>query len=93
VSRPIRFEREAQRDLDRLADFLDAASPSAAVRTAHEISSSIRALRQFPERGARVTDRIRQLVILFGDSGYVAQYRIDPDAIVIARVFHMREDR
>ncbi len=35
----------------------------------------------------------RELYIRFGDSGYVVQYRIDPDAVLVARIFHMREAR
>jgi len=35
----------------------------------------------------------RELYIRFGDSGYVVQYRVDADAVVVARIFHAREDR
>ncbi len=36
---------------------------------------------------------LRELYIRFGDSGYVVQYRIDIDAVIVARIFHMREAR
>ena len=35
----------------------------------------------------------RELMVPFSSSGYVVRYRVDPDAVVIARIFHMREDR
>ena len=38
-------------------------------------------------------DGLRHLYIPFGDSGYVVQYRVDADAVVVARIFHAREDR
>lgn len=36
---------------------------------------------------------MRELYIQFGDSGYVVQYRVDGDIVVVARIFHMREAR
>lgn len=93
MSRAVRFSPDAELDLDRLSDFLAAVAPAAAVRAANEIRSGILSLRNFPEQGARVNGTLRQLIIPFGDSGYVVQYRVDPETIVVARIFHMREDR
>jgi len=93
VTLSIRFEPRARLDMNRLIDFLDSQSASAAVRAARLIRSSIATLTSFPERCPLVTDTLRQLTIPFGDSGYVVQYRVDPDHIIVARVFHMREDR
>lgn len=45
-----------------------------------------------PRIGQRVGGA-RELYIRFGDSGYVVQYRIDADAVLVARIFHMREAR
>lgn len=93
MSRKIRFEPEANADLRRLVDFLDVLSPTAASRAASVIRQGINDLKQFPDSGSLIADRVRQKSIRFGDSGYVVQYRVDPVHIVIARVFHMREDR
>jgi len=38
-------------------------------------------------------DGLRHLYIPFGASGYVVQYRVGEDAVVVARIFHAREDR
>ncbi len=43
--------------------------------------------------GMAIEDDMRLLRIRFGDSGYVAEYRLDAKVVVIARIFHMREDR
>lgn len=32
-------------------------------------------------------------MIPFSSSGYVVQYRVDPEKVIVARIFHMREDR
>jgi plasmid stabilization system protein ParE len=36
-------------------------------------------------------DALREWVIDFGDSGYVARYRLDPDEVVILAARHQRE--
>ncbi|VDC51225.1 Toxin RelE3 [Brevundimonas mediterranea] len=38
-------------------------------------------------------DGLRHLYIPFGASGYVVQYRVDADLIVVARIFHALEAR
>ena len=35
----------------------------------------------------------RELMVPFSSSGYVVRYRVDIDSVVVARIFHMREDR
>lgn len=35
----------------------------------------------------------RELMISFSSSGYVVRYRVDTDAVIVARIFHMRENR
>ncbi len=51
-------------------------------------------LRENPELGHVVEDEDwRELVTPAGRTAYVLRYRIDEDAVVIARVWHGREDR
>ncbi len=57
------------------------------------IISAIGGLARFPFKGRPISQDRRELTILFGKTGYVVQYRVDPDAIIIARIFHMREER
>jgi plasmid stabilization system protein ParE len=84
---------EAAADRERLVAFLIETNPRAALNVADVIIDALAALAMFPERGALMDSGLRQLIIPFGASGYVAQYRVDPDVIIIARVFHMRETR
>jgi len=90
---PIRMSMAAQRDRLRLAVFLAENNPTAARRAAEAIIDGIAALGDHPFRGRVDADGLRELMIPFGQSGYVARYSVHADHIVIARVFHMREDR
>lgn len=84
---------EARADLLRLNAFLAPQSPRAARRAMDAIDSGLRSLSDMPDRASGRPHGVRELMIPFGMSGYVVQYRIDHDAVIIARVSHMREDR
>lgn len=90
---PIRLSIAARADRARLAAFLAEVSPHAAERAIDTIETALRRLSLYPESGRPSAGDRRDLPIRFGDSGYIVQYRVDPDAVVIARIFHMREDR
>jgi plasmid stabilization system protein ParE len=90
---PVRLTVEARTDRARLAAFLAELSPHAAERAMNLIEVALRRLSAYPETGRPSMDGRRDLPIRFGASGYIVQYRVDPDAVVIARIFHMREDR
>ncbi|MCA3718219.1 type II toxin-antitoxin system RelE/ParE family toxin [Brevundimonas sp.] len=83
----------ARSDLLRLNAFLAMKNPRAAHRAMNAIEVGLRSLSTMPLRHAADTQGLRTLNIRFGRSGYVACYRVDGDTVVVARVFHMREDR
>ena len=93
MGRRVIVSPEARGDLLRLNGFLSRKSARAARRAIDVIDTGLRELGDYPERGRPVGDGIRSLPIRFGASGCVVQYRIDEDAVLIARIFHMREDR
>jgi plasmid stabilization system protein ParE len=80
----VRLAPAAEADLLRLARFLADADEAAARRARDRIADGLRSL---------ASCRLRELYIRFGDSGYVVQYRMDTDAVIVARIFHMREAR
>ena len=88
----VRLSVQATADRQRLAAFLAEHDPRAALRAVDAITTGIARLADMPRIGQRVGGA-RELYIRFGDSGYVVQYRIDPDAVLVARIFHMREAR
>ncbi len=47
----------------------------------------------FPSAGRSLNPEEPKLVIPFGRDGFVAIYKIEPDRVVIGRIFHSRQDR
>jgi plasmid stabilization system protein ParE len=92
--KPLRWAPDAVRDLARLRDFLGSKNAAAAARAAERILHAAATLRETPELGHVVEDEDwRELLVPAGRIAYVLRYRIDDDAVVIARVWHSREDR
>ncbi len=90
----LRWAPDSVRDLARLRDFLGTKNAAAAARAAEIILQAAATLRQTPELGHIVEDEDwRELLVHAGRIAYVLRYRIDEDAVVIARVWHSREDR
>ncbi len=82
------------RDLVRLRAFLGEKNAVAAERAAVRNRQAAAALREQPELGRIVEgEAFRDLVAPFGGGAYVLRYRIDEDVVVIAGVWHGREDR
>jgi plasmid stabilization system protein ParE len=69
--------------------------PEAARRAAQSIEEHVRLLEATPEMGRPLPDmpELRELVIMFGDSGYIALYRHVPveDAVYVLAFRHQRE--
>ncbi|MBA4806735.1 type II toxin-antitoxin system RelE/ParE family toxin [Brevundimonas sp.] len=57
------------------------------------IRQGLKSLSEMPARRPIIRAGVRELHIPFGDSGYVVQYRVDADVVVVARIFHAREER
>jgi plasmid stabilization system protein ParE len=85
----------AVRDLERLREFLESKSPRSAEHAALRIGNGAAALADQPELGRLVEDleNVRDLVMHFGGGAYVLRYRIYAEAVLIARVWHSRENR
>ncbi len=84
----------AIRDLQRLREFLRPKNPVAAKRAAETIMKAVQVLGRQPQIGRPVEDMLenyREWPIDFGDSGYVARYRFDGEAVIILAVRHQKE--
>jgi plasmid stabilization system protein ParE len=94
----IRFTEEAEADLLRLFDFLLARDLAAAERAESAIAKAVELLEIFPfscrKAGAGTDDPfLRELIIPFGNSGYVALFEIEAGGhVTILAVRHQRED-
>lgn len=93
----VRLTLEALDDLKRLQTFLIEQDPTAAARAVDAIETSLELLEYSPFscRKAWPGDRplLRELVIPFGNAGYVALFEIDgPSQVSILAVRHQREE-
>lgn len=81
--------------LERCRRFLTAKAPEAASRAGRIIERHLLLLEAAPDIGRPFPDLpvLRELVIPFGDSGYVALYRHEPsdDAVVVLAFRHQKE--
>lgn len=90
----MRYAPAAIRDLQRLREFLRPKNPAAARRAGEIILKAVRILENQPQMGRPVEDmpsEYRDWIIDFGDSGYVARYRIDSDDVTILAIRHQKE--
>jgi plasmid stabilization system protein ParE len=99
VNYRVRFTEEAEADLVRLYEFIlsrDETDWAVADRALQAIRNAIKSLElsAFSYRKAAAGNPfLRELVIPFGASGYVALFEIDDDkTVTILAVRHQRED-
>ena len=81
-------------DVQRLYRFLAPKNPDAAKRSVAAIRQGVRVLERQPGVGRPVDDmddEFRDWIIDFGDSGYVARYRVAPQSVTILAVRHQKE--
>jgi plasmid stabilization system protein ParE len=79
--------------LGRAFQFLKAENPDAAIAAAGAIRSAVENLSAHPLLGRRVHGDIRELVISFGQTGYIALYRfvVPQDEVRVLAIRHQRE--
>jgi plasmid stabilization system protein ParE len=87
------YSAAALQDLERLVEFLLEGAPEAALHALEQVRIAIEILERHPRIGRRVRGQVRQLVITYGASGYLALYRFDAaiDLVRIVRIRHQRE--
>lgn len=84
---------QARIGIARCHAFLSGKSANAARRAAISIHRTLLQLQDAPEIGRPVAEEMRELLIGFGDSGYVALYRYESssDTVYILAFRHQRE--
>lgn len=96
MSYRVRLAPRAADDLQRLFDFLADVDLAAAEHARDAIAKGLAFLRDFPfacRKAAPDQPLLRELLIAFGDAGYVALFEIDnADTVTILAVRHQRED-
>ena len=84
----------ALRDVQRLHRFLAEKNPDAASRAVKAIRDAMKIIALQPGIGRPAEEmdpEYREWLIDFGDSGYVALYRLDGDTAIVLAVRHQRE--
>lgn len=87
------YSENALANLERVFKFLVEQEPSAALLAAQSIRNAVETLSGHPLIGRPVVGDLRELVISYGKSGYVALYRFLPrrDLVRVLAIRHQRE--
>lgn len=97
MSYAVRFAPSAEQDLLELYDFLLERDPVAAERALAVLRKAVSLLESFPfscRKAAASSDpRYRELIVPFGNRGYVMLFEItNSETVSILAVRHQRED-
>ncbi|MBL8551048.1 MAG: type II toxin-antitoxin system RelE/ParE family toxin [Hyphomonadaceae bacterium] len=94
MSRRVELRPAAERDLDRLAEFVAQLDPRAGDKRERDLREALRKLGERPFKGRPGPQaNLRQLTIRFGRSSYLIRYRVTDDAVIVTRIWHGKEDR
>lgn len=87
------YSANALTNLERAFEFLLEHDPSAAHNAAAAISEAVEMLARHPLIGRVIVGELRELVISFGRTGYIALYRFIPvtEEVRILAIRHQRE--
>jgi len=91
----VKLSPRAQSDIKRLYDFLAAKDTAVAGNAVDAIVSSFIPLTRIPKIGRKKDGTaLRELIIDFGSSGYIALYDFDEelDEVVITALRHQKEN-
>lgn len=92
----VQFTLEAKADLERLYSFLLAHDINAAEKALDVIEQAWSLLEEFPFSCRKIDEAdpfLRELIIPFGEAGYVALFEIEnPHTVTVLAVRHQRED-
>jgi plasmid stabilization system protein ParE len=87
------YPARALSHLERAFEFLAGEHPDTAIAAASAIRSAVESLAAHPLLGRRVHGDIRELVISYGQTGYIALYRfvVPQDELRVLAIRHQRE--
>jgi plasmid stabilization system protein ParE len=86
------YSAYAVENIERAMQFLREKSPEVAIASAAAIRSAIETLATHPLIGRRVERDLRELVVSYGATGYIALYRFDIHCDQV-RVLALRQQR
>jgi plasmid stabilization system protein ParE len=89
----VTLSARALADVERLSGFLEQCDPRAASAAIETIFDALAVLQRHPLLGRSLEGAIRELVVSYGEAGYVALYRFQPrrDRVEVLAIRHQRE--
>ena len=89
----VTYSDNAVEDIERAFEFLASVDPRAAAAAAGVIRTGVALLSTHPLIGRPVAQGLRELVISYGKTGYVALYRYRPerDEVRVLAIRHQRQ--
>jgi plasmid stabilization system protein ParE len=87
------YSARAPSHVEQAFEFLASENPDATIAAAEAIRSAVESLAAHPLLGRRVHGDIRELVISYGQTGYIALYRfvVPQDEVRVLAIRHQRE--
>ena len=87
------YSANAVDNIERALQFLREKNPDVAIASAAAVRSAVENLAAHPLIGRRVEGDLRELVISYGATGYIALYRFDiqRDQVRVLALRHQRE--
>jgi plasmid stabilization system protein ParE len=87
------YSARALANIERAFEFLRDQNPAAAVAATVAIRTAVETLATHPLIGRRIERDLRELVISYGESGYIAVYRfvVASDEVRVLAIRHQRE--
>ncbi len=87
------FAPAAIEDMARLSDFLHQNNPLASKQAGIALVKAVKILSDYPQAGRPDDDdsEYRELIIDFGNSGYIAKYHYKNDLVTVVKIKHQKE--
>lgn len=87
------YSRRSLEQIERVFQFLTKENPAAAAGAVIVIQSAVDHLAAHPLIGKRIEGELRELIISYGQTGYLALYRfvISQDEVRVLAIRHQRE--
>ena len=90
MSKPVRFRREAEHDLQQIIEWYDEVAPESLPNITADIWRAIDLVRQFPSIGMPIEDRPLRRIVTRG-YGFKIAYADDEEAITVFGVFRFQD--
>ena len=88
----VHLAKEAEEDLERIADYIALDSPARALSFVQELRTKCLALADMPERFPLVSRYEASDVRRRGHGNYLIFYRVEPEKVVVVHVLHGAQD-